>query len=186
MSASIAEKAAVPMPAVREASFRGLFEANFAYVWNALRRLGIHESEREDLANEVFFRVHRALHTYDPRRPLRPWLFAFAFRVASDHRRLARHRIEVTGGRQDAHASARSPEAEVEREQQRALVREALEEVDLDKRAVLILHDLDEVPIPEIARALRIPEGTAYSRLRSGRAQFASVVRRKQRQEGEP
>ena len=43
----------------------------------------------------MFVEVFRNLHRYDPARPLRPWLFAFAFRFASDYRRLARHRVEV-------------------------------------------------------------------------------------------
>jgi RNA polymerase sigma-70 factor (ECF subfamily) len=41
--------------------------------------------------------LHRARHTYDPSRPLEPWLFAIARNVATDHarRRLNRMSWEV-------------------------------------------------------------------------------------------
>ena len=59
------------------------FDAELDYVWNALRRLGVREADLDDEVNEVFLRVHRQLAQYDPSRPIRPWLFAFAARVAA-------------------------------------------------------------------------------------------------------
>jgi RNA polymerase sigma-70 factor (ECF subfamily) len=61
--------------------FDSLFDAELDYVWNALRRLGVREADLDDEVNEVFLRVHRQLAQYDPSRPVRPWLFAFAARV---------------------------------------------------------------------------------------------------------
>src|SRR6187402_428906 len=75
--------------------FRALFETQFSYVWNVLKRLGVAERDLEDLAQQVFLQVHARLSTYDPRRPLRPWLFSFAFHAASNYRRLKRHRVEL-------------------------------------------------------------------------------------------
>ena len=60
--------------------FRTVFESHYDYVWLSLRRLGVHDRDREDIVNEVFFRVHGRLETYDSSRPLRPWLFAFCVR----------------------------------------------------------------------------------------------------------
>jgi RNA polymerase sigma-70 factor (ECF subfamily) len=160
--------------------FRSIFDANAGYVSVSLGRLGIAPGDRDDLVSEVFVRVHRALGAYDPDRPLRPWLFAFAARVASEHRRLARHRREVLGEVADVPSMAPSADLLLERDEQKRLVNEALEALDHDKRAVFVLHDLDETPVPEIARALGIAEGTAYSRLRAARAEFTAVVRRAQ------
>src|SRR4051794_8035905 len=78
-----------------DSAFRALFDANASYVAASLARLGIGPSDRDDLVVEVFVRVHRELARFDTSRPPRPWLFAFAARVASEHRRLARHRREV-------------------------------------------------------------------------------------------
>src|SRR6185437_13908682 len=75
----------------REGRFRTLFEAELDYVFATLRRLGVAPRDLEDVTHEVFLRVHARWDEYDPARPVRPWIFAFAFRLASDYRRLARH-----------------------------------------------------------------------------------------------
>lgn len=166
-------------PGVEE--FRALFEAQYDYVWTSLRRLGVPERDREDVTSELFVRVHQRLHTFDRARPVRPWLFAFAVRFASDYRRLARNRHEQLDTSESApEPASATPLADeaLAQEQRRRLVLTALEALDLDKRAVVVLHDLDETPVPEIARALGIPEGTAYTRLRTGRAELAQALRR--------
>lgn len=162
-------------------AFRHVFDAQAAYVAASLGRLGVAPSDRDDLVVEVFVRVHREIDRYDASRPIRPWLFAFAARVASEHRRLARHRREVLGEEAELVApSSDAPDRRLETEAARQLVEQALEALDDDKRAVFVLHDLDDTPVPEIARALSIAEGTAYSRLRAARAEFTSAVRRLQ------
>ena len=73
-----------------------------------------------------------------------------------------------------------APDETIERRQARQLLERALAELDDGKREVFVLHDLDETPIPEVARALAIPEGTAYTRLRAARAELTAAVRRMQ------
>ncbi len=158
--------------------FRALFSENFGFVWNVLRRLGVAEADREDLANEVFFRVYKAIGTYDSARPARPWLCAFAARVASEHRRLARHRAEILGEQPDAAAPSSAPENALDRARQRELLAEALDTLDADRRSVFVLHDLEELTTAEVAQALGIPDGTVSSRLRSARADVAAAARR--------
>jgi RNA polymerase sigma-70 factor, ECF subfamily len=153
-----------------------IFDQHFDYVWNTLYRLGIRASDLEDLAHEVFLKVHARLKDYDAGRPIRPWLFGFAYRVAADHRRLARHRVEVFGSPVEPVDPVRPADESVEAGEERRLVAAALESIALDRRAVLILHDAEEVPIPAIARELGIPVNTAYSRLRIARAELAAAV----------
>jgi RNA polymerase sigma-70 factor, ECF subfamily len=169
-----------------EARFRAIFDAEVSYVAASLARLGIDLRDRDDLVSEVFVRVHRALASYDETRPIRPWLFAFAARVASEHRRLARHRREVLGKEIEPASAEAQADVQIEKKQAAQLVQRALESLDDDKRAVFVLHDLDETPVPEISRALGIPEGTAYSRLRAARAEFTTAVRRLQPSERRP
>ena len=162
------------------AFFRRIFDAHAAYVAASLGRLGIAPADREDLTSEVFVRVHRELASYDPERPIRPWLFAFAARVASEYRRLARHRREVLGEVTQIASTAPAADRLLEDADARQVVNTALDALDLDKRAVFVLHELDETSVPEIARALGIAEGTAYSRLRAARVEFTAALRRAQ------
>lgn len=159
-------------------SFRELFEREFDYVWISLRRLGVHPSDLEDVAQEVFVQVHRRLAVYDRARPLRPWLFAFAARCASDWRRQSRHRVEVLGIDRDTAAIVLAADDALDSARDHELVLRALAELDPERRAVFVLHELDECPMKDIAEALGLPLFTGYSRLRLARRDFTKAVRR--------
>lgn len=160
-------------------SFRDVFERELAYVWNALRRLGVPERDRLDIAHDVFLAVHKQLDRYDPSRPLRPWLFGFAFRCASEYRRRARHRHEVLDGDEHELSSAAEGRQTVEEElDARTRVGRALLRLDDDKRAVIILHELDGWSVTEVAQALEVPVQTVYSRLRVAREELTVALRR--------
>ena len=180
--------AAPPLGAASRAisgeEFRRLYDAHFRYVWHSLRRLGVFDRDLEDLCHDVFVVLYRGFGRvadgYDPSRPLRPWLFGVAFRLASDYRRRMSHRLEVPAepSAHDRADGAESPHELVERRETRARVQRALDSVELARRAVLVMHDLDGHPMPEIAAALGVPLNTCYSRLRLARADFTAAVRR--------
>jgi RNA polymerase sigma-70 factor (ECF subfamily) len=161
---------------VARSDFRTVFQEHFTYVWNSLRHFGVHANDLEDLTHEVFLRVHERFDECDQSRPLRPWLFAFAFRVAAAHKRLARHRVEVMSAQVDPAADTAPADEVLVRREDRELALKALEAIELERRAVFILHDIDGVPIPEVADALKIPTGTAYSRLRLARQECNAAV----------
>jgi RNA polymerase sigma-70 factor (ECF subfamily) len=163
---------------VARSDFGTVFQEHFNYVWNSLRHFGVHRNDLEDLTHEVFLRVHERFDECDQSRPLRPWLFAFAFRVAAGHRRLARHRVELMGVRIDAAVDDAAADEVLVRGEDRELALRALEAIELERRAVFILHEIDGVPIPEVAQALKIPTPTAYSRLRLARQECNAAVRR--------
>jgi RNA polymerase sigma-70 factor (ECF subfamily) len=163
------------------ARFRAIFDAELPYVWTSLGRLGVEERDREDLASEVFLRIYRRIGDLDPSRPVRPWLFAFAVRVAAEHRKRAQTRNETLGAAADAGSSA--VETQRPHGDDKELVRLALDRMDMDKRAVFVMHFLDGFSVPEIARTLDIPLGTVYSRLRTAREVFTVAVRRIRRAE---
>ena len=153
-----------------------LYRAEFPYVWHSLRRLGIPSRDLEDLAHDVFVVVQQRLGDFDASRPVKPWLFGIAFRVASRFLRRAGHRREVLDDPPDAPGAERPADQALEDEEARRLVLRALGMLDVDKRAVLVMHDLDGHPMPEIASALSIPLNTAYSRLRLAREDFTRAV----------
>ena len=129
------------------------------------------------MAHEIFLRVYDKLDDYDPSRPARPWLFSFAYRAASDYRKLARHRVEVMTA-QEAPAIAPTAEQALERVDDARLVAEALESLEFDRRAVLIAFEMDELPMKVIAETTGVPLFTAYSRLRLAREDFRAAVER--------
>jgi RNA polymerase sigma-70 factor (ECF subfamily) len=157
--------------------FHEVYKQHFTYVWHSLRRLGVRDADLEDLCHDVFIAFYRGLEGYDPARPIKPWLFGIAFRVASDHRRRARNRFEV---QQSVEVADRAPGAEdrVAERQARDLVTEALAGLSDDKRVVFILHEIDGQSMPEIAAVIDAPLNTLYSRLRLARAEFTATIHR--------
>jgi RNA polymerase sigma-70 factor (ECF subfamily) len=172
-----------PNPAAGSEILHALFDTHATYVWNTLRRLGIPPSDLEDVTHDVFVQVHRHIREYDPNRPARPWLFAFAFRVAAQTRRQAHRRRETPGDPDTVPHPGASPDDDLVAAERRRLFIAALQSVDLPRRAVFVLHDVDETPVAEIALALGIPVNTVYSRLRVARSEFAEAVKRLQRRE---
>lgn len=160
------------------ARFEAIFEAELPYVWTSLRRLGVHTRDLEDVAHEVFLRAYENLSRYDTTRPIRPWLFAFAFRFASDYRRLARHRTELYGDDEPGAGQAADAEHALVQRERAQLVALALDAVEIERRAVFILHELDEQPMPAVVETLGIPLNTGYSRLRVAREELTAALRR--------
>ena len=162
-----------------------VYAREFDWVWGTLRRLGVAARNLPDVTHDVFVVVHRRAHTYDPARPLRPWLFGVAYRVARDHLALGRNRRESVVDELEVADPAPAQDQCLDRAQSRALVLAALQHVELDRRVVFILHDLEEQPMPEIAAALDGPVKTLYSRLAAARAEFTAAVRRLRLRRGE-
>ncbi|HLK89695.1 MAG TPA: sigma-70 family RNA polymerase sigma factor [Polyangia bacterium] len=154
------------------------FRREVDYVYRTLRRLGTAPSELEDLAQEVFVALCRAWPDYDARRPLRPYLFGIAFRIAASHQRKRRREVALT--LLEVPDTAPGPDDLLAAKKKRALLLMAIESVPLRRRAVLIMHELDGVPVQEIAATLGVPRFTIYSRLRTARHELESAVRRLQ------
>ncbi len=167
------------VPPTPPVSFRAVFDAECAYVWTTLRRLGVDERDVEDVAHETFLRVAAHLHEFDPARPLRAWLFVFALRRARDYRRLARHRYERALGTDDPpEEGGILPDELLASREAHALVLRALDALDWDKRVVFVACELEEREVAEVAASLGIPRNTAASRLRLARGEFTTTIRR--------
>jgi len=159
------------------ADFDRIYESEFGYVVKTLRRLGIPERDLADVAQEAFLRVYQALPSYDPARPVRPWLFGFALRTASNHSRLWRRRnLTPAAVEVEVRDTSPTPEQALSSVEERGLLIEALQSLSLPRRAVVVLHEIDGLPIPEVAGVLHIPLNTAYSRLRRGLADLAKAL----------
>jgi RNA polymerase sigma-70 factor, ECF subfamily len=159
-------------------AFERIYDAHLDYVWNSLRRLGIPTADVEDLTQDVFMKVYHAFHDYDSARPMKPWLFGFCFRVASDYRKHVFHDREMGVADLEAADAGKNPEEEVALREQRTLALRALAEVEIERRAVLVMHDFNGHSIPEIVDVLGVPLNTLYSRLRLARAEFEAAVLR--------
>jgi len=163
-------------------AFDAVYEAHVGFVWRVLRTFGVPEAQIEDAVQDVFVVVHRRLGEWQGRAAITTWLFAIARRVASAHRRRASKRAEQlidaeVEDRVQQHVDTADPFAELSRAQAAATVLAILEQLDDDKRVVFALVELEQLPVPEVARMLDLNLNTAYSRLRLARHAFELAVK---------
>jgi RNA polymerase sigma-70 factor (ECF subfamily) len=174
-----AMKKNIEATAVAETSpcFELICREHYDFVRASVLRLGAPRADVDDLTQTAFITIQRRLHTYDPARPLKPWLYGIVFRVVSDYRRLARHRREVHADRQEFHDYRPGPDKWLEQLESRRLVTEGLRGIKKSRRDLFILYEIEGLPMREVAESMSIPLFTAYSRLRKARDEFASHVR---------
>jgi len=159
---------------------RTIYQEHGRFVWLSLQRLGIHPSDLDDVAQDVFMIVHRRLDTFDRRARVSTWLFGICMRVAANYRRRRRWTHEVlSGGAEDDRPSALVAADEVlVRREQRELAERALNRLEIAKRATFVMFELESLSCLEIAELMNVPVGTVYSRLHSARRQLEKNLSR--------
>jgi RNA polymerase sigma factor (sigma-70 family) len=167
---------ATPVPAEPEfLRCARAFEDECDYVHRALRRHGVRRQDAADLVQEVFLVMWRRWPQFDRGRPLRPWLAGIAFKVAhAHHRRFCRREIPSDGV--DPAADAPAPDEQLARARARSVALSALEHLPEKYRSVLVLHDIDGLPVEEIAALAEAPRFTIHTRLRRARLRFEKAV----------
>ncbi|MCU1382304.1 MAG: polymerase sigma factor [Acidobacteria bacterium] len=118
----------------------------------------------DDLLQETFMQIHRSRRTYQPGRPVTPWVYAIARHVYLMKRRSAGRRVRFEQG---LAADARSNDfahdalgSIVDGDQ----VRRALREVPADQRQALLMHHVEGWSFLEIAARLGIRVNAAKTR----------------------
>lgn len=129
------------------------------------------EEEALDATQEALLKAWRHLAGFDGRASFRTWARKIATNVAIDrHHRRTRDRAAALPEDDAVADRGRAPVGEaLEREEERALVRRAIEELPPAQRAAVLLRDVEGLTYEEIADALSIPKGTVMSRLYYGR-----------------
>jgi RNA polymerase sigma-70 factor, ECF subfamily len=142
--------------------------------------------QAEDIFQETCLQIHLSIDSFDTDRPFKPWLFTIAANKARDflrrtsQRQTARLMAPLDGdgdsGRQFMdllEAQLPTPDQEVQKEETRELVRQAVASLPENMREILILAYFHSVPYKEIAQRLGIPLGTVKSRLHAAVGTFA-------------
>jgi len=157
-----------------EARLRKAFVQHYAGVWRFLRRLGVTPDRVDDAAQHAFLIALEALPRIVPGCE-RAFLYSTAVRVAHGHRRRTVREI-ATVDVDLGSSPLPSPDELTDQKRARELLDRLLEHIELDARTVFVLFEIEGFTVPEIADLLKIPLGTAASRLRRSREQFQALV----------
>ena len=142
-----------------------LFQAHAEEVWRFLKYLGVREHDLADACQEVFLVAHRKLSEFRGDSAPRTWLYGISLRVAKTWRR---RRLLVPLGEHER-AVAPSQEQERERRDTHELLCWALDQISEAQREVFVLHEIEELPMADVAARVECGLFTAYSRLRLAR-----------------
>lgn len=147
------------------------------------------QDEAEDVAQEVFIKAYRSLHTFRGDASFSTWIYRIATNLCIDRLRSRKRRPqqayslddpldkeEDSGGRDIADYSA-EPNREVEREELRRRVRQVMAEMPEKMRTILVMCDMQGMSYEEIAKVLDCPIGTVKSRLFHARADLGRRLR---------
>jgi RNA polymerase sigma-70 factor, ECF subfamily len=158
-------------------AFDALYEALAGRVRRFQLSLSRDASLADDLTQETFLQMHRSRRTYEPGRPVTPWVFAIARHVYLMNRRATARRLRF-----EASAAADARSDETVHDAARALgdadqVRHALRDVPADQRQALLMHHVHGWSFAEIATRLGIRVNAAKTRAFRGMRRLRGHLR---------
>jgi RNA polymerase sigma-70 factor (ECF subfamily) len=168
-----------------QAAWDTIVRQNWRKVFNvAYKFVGKHD-EAEDLTQDIFLKIFKALATFDRRANFQTWIISISRNLCIDHYRSVRKERqtiarEVDAGDLQPPSAERGPHAVAEHQDLRAMLRQGLEALPATLRTAVVLRDLQELSYQEIADRLNLPEGTVKSRINRGRIELAHQLRRLQ------
>ncbi len=158
---------------------------NWRKVFNvAYKFVGKHD-EAEDLTQDIFLKIFKALASFDRRANFQTWIISISRNLCIDHYRSVRKERQTIAREVDTAdlqpaSTDRGPYQAAEHQDLRGLLRQALQKLPLTLRTAVVLRDLQELSYQEIADRLGLPEGTVKSRINRGRIELAHQLRRLQ------
>jgi RNA polymerase sigma-70 factor, ECF subfamily len=118
----------------------------------------------DDLLQDCFLQMHRSRRTYEPGRPVTPWVFAIARHVLLMKRRSTGRRLRFEERLAADVATGDAPRDDLKTLVERDEVRRALDRVPADQREALLLHHVQGWSFAEIAARLGIRVNAAKTR----------------------
>ena len=148
-------------------------------VYSVLLRVVRRSEDAEDLTQETFVRMFRALDRYDPERPFTAWLFTIATRIGIDH--LRRRRIQTMSltvsepGSTEEHTldvedPGLKPDEVASYAEEARNAQDLIDSLPEHYRIVVLLRHQQDLSYEEIAEALNLPLGTVKARIHRARA----------------
>jgi RNA polymerase sigma-70 factor (ECF subfamily) len=156
----------------QEEAFAQLMRRHERRVYNLAYRMLGNAEEAQDAAQETFLSCFRNLAKFRGDAAFSTWLHRIAANVCFDElRKRSRGPVEAIRFHEPIPAPDHGDQTATSIDVQRALL-----DVSPEFRAVLILHEIQDVPVEEIAAALELPVGTVKSRLHRGRVALGRAL----------
>lgn len=136
--------------------------------------------ELDDIVQAAAERALRSLPRFEGRSALSTWTYSIAYRAVVDHdrwfRRWRRRFVLAEDEPVPERCSSFDGEAAMMELRRARRLHQVLSELPPAKRAVVVLHDLEGMPLKDVAEVVGANERTVRSRLRDARKKLAALL----------
>jgi RNA polymerase sigma-70 factor (ECF subfamily) len=173
-------------------SLQEVYDQTLPFVLRKARRLGVVESDIDDVTQEVFVAVFRRLQDFEGRSSVRTWVLGILDRLVQNYRRRQRRKGNEQAQSKDTVDPEQIPDAGADpsefasRQQAWKVLHKLLDELTDEKAVVFVMAELEGMTLREIATLMNSRVGTIASRLRAARIDFARALARMRGLPAEP
>ncbi len=166
-------------------AFEGIIKLYKNPLYAFLRRFLNQNDLIEEVFQDTFLQLYRSRETFDPSKPLRPWLFTIAANKARDLLRKRQREDTITLGMIAEPAESNiddvvnslmsydvTPYDEAETSERAGNVRKIIDEMPENLHQILLLAYFEQFSYKQMAEILSIPIGTVKSRLHTAIVHF--------------
>ena len=133
-------------------------------------------ADAEDVAQEVFLRLHRHGLGFASEGALASWLYRVTVNLCVDRSR----RIRATEELQDLRAGGPSAEAAVLRDEQKRRLMRALSTLPTKERAAVVLREIEGLSTAEVAEILGSSEVTVRTQIHRAMARLRDLLKKEE------
>jgi len=172
-----------------ERAFEELLRRYERPVFSLIFRMVRDREIAEDLAQEAFVKVFRALDQYDPAHRFSSWLFKVAHNVTVDHlRRRQLDTVSIDGSPHDDPSGSgsdtrislastlESPEEFAENRELGDRIEQAIGRLRPDYRAAILLRHVEGHSYEEVAEIMEVPLGTVKTYIHRARGELRTIL----------
>jgi RNA polymerase sigma-70 factor (ECF subfamily) len=175
-----------------EQAFNALVRAYERRVFALLLRMIGNGAEAEDLAQEVFVQVFKAIGSFRGESKLSTWIYRIAINLSKNRSKYLRVRhasetdpldaledhVPMNEAKPATTAYVARPDDMVAGNQMESIVRQAILQLEPSFRECLVLRDVEDLSYEEIGSITGLAEGTVKSRIHRARGQLREIVER--------
>lgn len=176
-----------------ERAFNELVQLYEARVFRLLLRMLGRRDEAEDMAQEVFVQVFKAIGNFRGDSKLSTWIYRVSINLCKNRMKYLsrRHsegedelepvaeRATLDEAKGVTFGDVAQPDRLVEGYQAERVIQICIAELEPDFREVLILRDLEDLSYEEMSEITGLPDGTVKSRLHRARGMLKASVERR-------
>ncbi len=176
-----------------ERAFNELVKAYERRVFALVLRMLGNRAEAEDLAQEVFVQVFKAIGTFRGESKLSTWIYRIAVNLCKNRTKYLRvrhtdeqdqledvaERVPLGDVRKANVGHVERPDEMVAGKQVEQIVAQAINEIEETFRECLVLRDVEELSYEEIGEITGLPPGTVKSRISRARTQLKELVEKR-------